>query len=576
MKQKNSILRSAGVTIVALLLSLFSYGCVSGPSSYDIIPGQNVNTSSHYFNVPNGAGTWYLQIQTFGSLSFNNLQVSFGGPAVGFPGGYFFYPGGSVPMTITATTPYAGFCQSGIISLNFYNGLGQFVCSFNYTVNVRDNAKELLTVTGHGTYYAGADFHIHRLSWTSQNGWQHQAITPNGGWGSVQVDGWLGAEYYDNKIFFRSRDSKLYALWEVSGVWYLGQILAMNNVRSDIQLRPGEIWYVGTDSKIHRVYWNGSGWSYEAINPVNGWQGINAAGSIALARQASNVFFRTTGNQVMNLVGSTGNWNLWGIYPPTGCGGDMVYDDATGLFYKGTDNLVHKVWWNGSTWAFDNMTPNWNAGPVANHLTKFPGEQRVFYKGTDGKTYNIYWNGSQWEPQPLNTFNSVGGDLFAADGKIFFVSQGNAMFGAKVGEYGWNGSGWYAGFPLFSAPDVKGCSSSYRLGDPGEETEPAAEASSVPEQPLAIDKSKTISNVAPYPNPASGKLSVSCVLTKDAPVTVSLFNTVGERVKEISAGELAAGQQQVEMGLEDVAPGVYLLRVTAGTESSDVQKVIVQ
>jgi hypothetical protein len=85
------------------------------------------------------------------------------------------------------------------------------------------------------------------------------------------------------------------------------------------------------------------------------------------------------------------------------------------------------------------------------------------------------------------------------------------------------------------------------------------------EQPPSFDFSLSQN----YPNPFNPATTITYSLAEQAPVTVEIFNLLGQRVRTLVLGTKPAGTYQIEWpGTNDagdvVATGVYFYRVTAG------------
>lgn len=71
----------------------------------------------------------------------------------------------------------------------------------------------------------------------------------------------------------------------------------------------------------------------------------------------------------------------------------------------------------------------------------------------------------------------------------------------------------------------------------------------------------------PVPNPSSAVARSILVLERAADVHVELFDAVGRQVRTVREGPLGAGHHSVEVEVDGLAPGVYLLRARAGSAS---------
>ncbi|MEM1116382.1 MAG: T9SS type A sorting domain-containing protein [Bacteroidota bacterium] len=67
-----------------------------------------------------------------------------------------------------------------------------------------------------------------------------------------------------------------------------------------------------------------------------------------------------------------------------------------------------------------------------------------------------------------------------------------------------------------------------------------------------------------FPNPLQTTTTIPVVLGEEARVTVDVFDALGRRVLQALDRDLPAGGHRVEVDASDLAPGLYLYRVTAG------------
>jgi hypothetical protein len=78
---------------------------------------------------------------------------------------------------------------------------------------------------------------------------------------------------------------------------------------------------------------------------------------------------------------------------------------------------------------------------------------------------------------------------------------------------------------------------------------------------------------APRPNPFHGATAIDFALDKAAPVRLSAFDVTGRLVAVLVDEPRPAGRHAIPWGAEDLAPGVYFLRLEAGS-TQIVRKVI--
>ncbi|GAA4380211.1 alpha-amylase family glycosyl hydrolase [Hymenobacter koreensis] len=77
------------------------------------------------------------------------------------------------------------------------------------------------------------------------------------------------------------------------------------------------------------------------------------------------------------------------------------------------------------------------------------------------------------------------------------------------------------------------------------------------------------------PNPAQATATVRLTLSSAAPVQVSVTNVIGSEVRRITLpGRQAAGTVEVGLPLQGLAPGLYLVKVQAGTASATTRLLV--
>jgi hypothetical protein len=72
-------------------------------------------------------------------------------------------------------------------------------------------------------------------------------------------------------------------------------------------------------------------------------------------------------------------------------------------------------------------------------------------------------------------------------------------------------------------------------------------------------------DVTIYPNPVDQNATINMNLTNSETVTVEIFNLAGELVSTQNKGELAKGNHQLFLNAENLANGIYFVKITAGT-----------
>ncbi|HLA62818.1 MAG TPA: T9SS type A sorting domain-containing protein, partial [Rhodothermales bacterium] len=78
------------------------------------------------------------------------------------------------------------------------------------------------------------------------------------------------------------------------------------------------------------------------------------------------------------------------------------------------------------------------------------------------------------------------------------------------------------------------------------------------------------------PNPARGATTLAFVLPEAGPVTVSVFDALGRRVAALVDGPLGAGAHTLRLDTAALPAGVYVARVTAGTQAATHRLTVVR
>jgi len=94
--------------------------------------------------------------------------------------------------------------------------------------------------------------------------------------------------------------------------------------------------------------------------------------------------------------------------------------------------------------------------------------------------------------------------------------------------------------------------------------------------PTAIVEMGSIANnVKVFPNPAKDKLHISMDLKQDLDGSISLYSSLGQKVRTIYTGHMMKGSFRADEDL-NLAPGVYFLTVTGEGKTVYTQTVVIQ
>ncbi len=87
---------------------------------------------------------------------------------------------------------------------------------------------------------------------------------------------------------------------------------------------------------------------------------------------------------------------------------------------------------------------------------------------------------------------------------------------------------------------------------------------------------ETYNVIQSYPNPFGASTTITYSLPQESPVTLSVFNSLGEQVATLVNGEQSAGIHSVDFSGGELPNGVYYYRLTAGKISQSMNLVLVR
>jgi hypothetical protein len=80
--------------------------------------------------------------------------------------------------------------------------------------------------------------------------------------------------------------------------------------------------------------------------------------------------------------------------------------------------------------------------------------------------------------------------------------------------------------------------------------------------------------LAVYPNPGAGQPTVSFMLTRTEPVTVSFYSPEGCRVAQLADGIMESGRHTIAWKGNDLPSGMYVCRLVAGSETTTARFIV--
>jgi PKD repeat protein len=207
---------------------------------------------------------------------------------------------------------------------------------------------------------------------------------------------------------------------------------------------------------------------------------------------------------------------------------------------------------------------SYNNGSSTNTTGSFTGLQGGTYNvtatdaaGCSGAVSAIITNSQATVTLNATSINASAQN--ATDGSASVTATG----GATPYTYTWSNSGTTAtisglapGVYTVTVTDANGCS---------------ATASATVGFSTGIGNQNISMNFHIYPNPTKADVNIRIEMSKSVDVTIELFNVLGERIVNENLGDISIANKTIS--LENHAAGIYVVKVTYGTEAS-VKRVV--
>jgi|GEM_PF-6909214 len=304
------------------------------------------------------------------------------------------------------------------------------------------NIKSLATGT-EAIYYRGTDNKMQKYFF-GNNGWLHDWVrgvnVPN----SELIGGDVVVGEAD-QLFYVGTDNHVHTYYKMQNGWGHGLLTLSpnNNLHEKASIEPGslavgygnQIFYRGTDNKMHTYYWTQTGWQHNWI-VSNAPSNENVAGDVVVGKQGgvNQVFYRGSGGKMHTYWynSATSKWVhavvLSSAPEVSSKPGSIAVGPDNQLYYRATNDHMYQLYYASGGWHYQSMSTNLqNNQRVSGDITCAPGQ--VYYRGEDGKMH-IFWFDDQshkfvhdwietsW--QAPNRNNITGAIEVSHDGQIYY------------------------------------------------------------------------------------------------------------------------------------------------------------
>jgi beta-glucanase (GH16 family) len=423
-------------------------------------------------------------------------------------------------------------------------------------------------------FYRGSDNKLHRY-YLSGGNYIHEIIPSGFNYTSNQlIAGDVVTSQFDGQNFYRGGDGRLQIIYYSGGTFHHGYIDDFwSTTAYQVSSNPGsivlgsgnQVFYRGTDNKLHRFYWNVNDWAHELLPANFSYSSTQYISGDMVIGANNHIFYRGADGRIQSLGKSGASWihgwvdDAWSTtaYMVSSAYGSMslVGNGNEFIFYRGTDNKLHRYYWSSSVndWVHElilvngsSITINGKLSAVYNSST---GNFQIFYRGTDNKMNIVYTDNGIWYHDWLSSWGylspetTMSGDNFFYTGtKIFYKKSDN-----YIGYFSWESCENLNPVCVDNSNDY---SRVYKK--------------------QSIDQNYTnydpVERVTLFPNPSTGIFKLNWDNQKS--FKVEIIDCFGKLILEKQCSE-----ENIDLNLSNEKEGIYLLKLSNGHEI--VSKTIV-
>ncbi|MDG1658944.1 MAG: T9SS type A sorting domain-containing protein [Crocinitomicaceae bacterium] len=349
----------------------------------------------------------------------------------------------------------------------------------------------------------------------------------------------------------------------------------------------GQVWDMGTDSVLYGISWNPTlvqdpyqSWYFMYINNNGGelW-GTRAALRFAASDPQWGVVAQGIGGGSFNTIDVEFSKDLNNIYITTGSG-TVRRLDGLGSLYTSDPDFETKAFYLTGAPTGTSMS-SFAAGVTASGICVNPNDpDDILVLGGFGNNRRSA-NATSATPT-FTSIGSIGSPSPASydaiidrnDPNIIVVGTSHGVFVTEDGGASWtDASAGFSGTPVY---EVRQSWRTWAEGNfrPGEiylgtfgrgiwsSSSYLGVEDDNPYTSIIGDEFKL--NLLSFPNPTTSTSSVSFNLDATSNVTLRVYNLAGRLVKTLNKKNVAAGSNVIELGVEDLSNGTYIVKFNAG------------
>lgn len=245
---------------------------------------------------------------------------------------------------------------------------------------------------------------------------------------------------------------------------------------------------------------------------------------------------------------------------------DIYFRDAANGWIIGDGGVLSVTADSGSTW-----TPvpqpqfgftDFNGFAYLDSTGAYP-----YIVGEAGSAQFSIDGGVTWYYAMTSTTQDINKIRFGTPNSGIMVGNGGYILRTENAAFTWTIDASPVGSDLFDVAYASD-TTAFICGDNGVVLRSNTDVSSVPQQPVSSFAANA------YPNPSTGPLNVNLILQEASDVQIQIVDLTGQVVQNNYYQSVSAGQSALQIGGEELAQGVYFLRIS--TESGDLTLPIVR
>ena len=267
---------------------------------------------------------------------------------------------------------------------------------------------------------------------------------------------YVGANQHVGQLFF---DGQTWSNQDLSGASGTSVVAASGSALTSYFVDSNEtshLFYIGVDQHIYQLFFDGRGWTNQDLTAASGLNVLAATGSgltsyFVAADSSSHVYYVGTDQHVHQLFFDGQGWTNQDLTAASGAIALAANGSAltsffvengftSHVFYIDANQHVQQLFFNGVQWFDQDVTALANGVPAASgtgitsYFVDVSETSHVYYIGQNQHVYQLFFTGQEWVTQDLTAISN-GALAATGDGDTsYFVAADVSSHVYYVGE----------------------------------------------------------------------------------------------------------------------------------------------